>query len=242
MAGLKRHRHERASSRFLGYTRVSTAEQAHGSSLDDQACAIESVALARGVKVDGIFSDLGVSGSVPLNDRPEGQKLVADLKPGDTVVASKLDRLFRSASDALTTVEALQKRKVGVILADMGPEPVTGNGSAKLFFSMLAAFAEFERGRIAERMADGKAGKAARGGHIGGSAPYGFRIVGQGREAMLEEDEGEREIVETIKTWHAQSSILEVTRRLEQAGILNRVGRPFGETQVRRILERSLGA
>ena len=62
---------------------------------------------------------------------------------------------------------------------------MTENGMAKLFFTMLAAFAEFERGRIAERTAEGRKSSAA-GGHLGGPALSGYHKVGAGKNAMLE--------------------------------------------------------
>jgi putative DNA-invertase from lambdoid prophage Rac len=53
-----------------------------------------------------------VSGSVPVADRPKGGALFAALRKGDVVIAPKLDRLFRSALDALTVVEDMRKRGV----------------------------------------------------------------------------------------------------------------------------------
>jgi putative DNA-invertase from lambdoid prophage Rac len=54
----------------------------------------------------------GVSGSVPVEDRPVGGQLFATLHRGDIVIAAKLDRLFRSALDALKVVESLKTRGV----------------------------------------------------------------------------------------------------------------------------------
>lgn len=105
------------------------------------------------------------------------------LKPAD-----KLDRAFRNAADALATAERLKARKIDLIVADMGSEPVTQNGVSRMFFGMLALVAEFERERIRERSAEGRAAKRQNGGHIGGSAPFGFRKVGTGRAARLELD------------------------------------------------------
>ena len=87
---------------LLGYTRVSTLDQAadNRTSLDEQERVIRGIAMVRGVdKMDvTIYSDPGISGAVPLRFRPEGKKLLAEMKAGDTVVASKLDRMFRAAA------------------------------------------------------------------------------------------------------------------------------------------------
>lgn len=230
---------------IAGYLRVSTADQASDdkSSLATQRQRIIGAAMMRGVSESAIafYEDAGVSGSVPLHERPAGERMLAALKTDDIIIAAKLDRLFRSASDALSTVESLQRRGVGVVLADIGPDPVTENGTAKLFFSMLAAFAEFERTRIAERMVDGKKGKAARHGHIGGQAPYGYRVEGRGREAMLIEDQDERRIVDLVVDMRTNGSrpLHVISSELERRGILNRVGKAFNPNQIKRIVERN---
>jgi hypothetical protein len=72
-----------------------------------------------------------------------------------------MDRIFRSARDALETVDHCMAEKINLVLFDMGVQPVTADeGMSRMFFTMLAAFAEFERGRIRERMIQGKAAKA----------------------------------------------------------------------------------
>ena len=65
-----------------------------------------------GLTTDKVFVERGVSGSKPLADRPEGGKLLAQLKPGDVVITPKLDRMFRSALDALAVLGNLKARAV----------------------------------------------------------------------------------------------------------------------------------
>src|SRR4051794_8890846 len=98
---------------IYGYCRVSTTRQANeGESLDVQRRQIEGHAMVQGLAVEEIVIEEGVSGSVPVQDRPAGGKLFAKLQPGDVVIAAKLDRLFRSALDALQVVESLKARGV----------------------------------------------------------------------------------------------------------------------------------
>jgi DNA invertase Pin-like site-specific DNA recombinase len=54
-----------------------------------------------GMKIDQMFVERGVSGSKPLAERPESSRLLAALQPNDVVITPKLDRMFRSALDAL---------------------------------------------------------------------------------------------------------------------------------------------
>jgi DNA invertase Pin-like site-specific DNA recombinase len=126
--------------------------------------------------------------------------MLAALKPGDTVIVAKLDRAFRNAADALATSEAWKKRGIDLIVADMGNEPVMQNGVSRMFFGMLALVAEFERERLKERTAEGRAAKREGGGHIGGSAPFGYRKIGAGRAARLEPDPAQQEAIATIRT------------------------------------------
>lgn len=227
---------------ILIYRRVSTLEQAADgtTSMAQQERKCRGVAMARGAKQFDVvdYSDPGVSGAIPLRSRPAGGRLFADVASGDIIVASKLDRLFRSASDALVSVEDLQKRGVGVILADIGLDPVTANGTAKLFFSILSTFAEFERGRIAERMEEGRRAKRERNGHQGGDAPYGFKVVGSGRAAMLEPVPEEQAVIAQVKAMKRKHDRRTILRVLRKTGVRTRSGIPFGATQVQRLLER----
>ena len=168
-----------------GYIRVSTIEQADGSSLDEQDRKVRGVALIRGVEVDRVFTDPGISGSVSLDKRPAGKELLATLRKGDTLIVAKLDRAFRNATDALTRADEFKTKGVKLILADIGTDPVTENGTGRMFFGMLALMAEFERDRILERTNDGRQAKKRAGGFIGGTAPFGYTVDGQGKGAVL---------------------------------------------------------
>lgn len=228
---------------ILGYARVSTAEQAAdgSTSLAEQERRCRAIAVLRGAdQYDfAAYVDPGVSGSVPLSERPEGARMLADARPGDAIVAVKMDRLFRSAIDALQTAESLKARGVDLILADMGVEPVTANGAAKLFFGMLALVAEFERERIEERTQDGRNAKRAAGGCVGG-VPYGFRKVGEGRSARLEPVEDEQRTIALVRDLAREDpSSWRIARELARRGVLTRAGGAWHPTQVRRVLERA---
>src|SRR5208282_1591755 len=226
---------------ILGYCRVSTVEQAadNRTSLDEQERIIRGIAMVRGIdKMDvTIYKDPGISGAVPLRFRPEGKKLLDEMKEGDVVVASKLDRMFRAASDALQCAERMKEAGVQLILVDMGADPVTGNGMAKCFFTMAAAFAELERSTIAERMANGKAAKKAKGGHTGGEAAYGLRIIGHGRDAKIEINEQEQETAQLIVRLRKRGeSWSKIQKRLAKDGLKTRTGKDFQIVQLRRVV------
>jgi DNA invertase Pin-like site-specific DNA recombinase len=157
-----------------GYTRVSTGRQAEeGESLGAQQRRIEGYAMSQGLTMGTMFVEKGVSGSVPLRDRPQGQKLLAVLEPGDVVITPKLDRMFRSALDALGVLADLKTAGVSLHMIDLGGD-VTSNGISKLVFTILSAVAEAERDRIRERISEVKADQRRRGRFLGGSVPFGF--------------------------------------------------------------------
>ena len=165
---------------IYGYCRVSTDRQAEeGESLGAQQRTIEGYALMHGLTLDHIYVERGVSGSKPLGTRPEGSKLLATLSPGDVVIAPKLDRMFRSAVDALNCCEDFKKWCVGLHLIDLGGD-VTGNGISKLVFTILSAVAEAERDRIRERIKDVKADQRDRSRFLGGKVPFGFDVSPDG--------------------------------------------------------------
>jgi len=66
--------------------------------------------MIKGWEVGSIFIERGVCGSVPLADRREGARLLQAVDRGDAIVTPKFDRMFRSAADALLTLEALNSK------------------------------------------------------------------------------------------------------------------------------------
>lgn len=232
---------------LLGYARVSTKEQAEDdrTSLPEQERIIRGLAMARGVGPYDIalYSDPGVSGSIPLKDRPAGAKLLNDAQTNDIVVAAKLDRMFRDALDAQEIYRLFKDRQVDLILYDMGHEPVTRDGMSKCFFTIISAFADLERSRIAERMMEGKRAKIAKGGHAGGEAPYGYQIIGSGREARPEPAQAEQDILQVVKIRAGYGDTpWQIARHLNEHGRRTRMGKPFLDTQVKRMVQREMRA
>jgi putative DNA-invertase from lambdoid prophage Rac len=166
--------------KVYGYTRVSTERQAdEGESLDVQRRQIGGYAMMKGLEIGHVFVERGVSGSTPLSERPQGAALLAILEPGDVVVTAKLDRMFRSALDALEVLSQLKERGVSLHMVDLGGD-VTGNGISKLVFTILSAVAETERDRIRERVRDVKRDQKERHRFLGGTVPFGMDLAEDG--------------------------------------------------------------
>jgi len=234
---------------LLGYARVSTTEQAADNrySLEGQEKIIRGYAMAKGFSQfdTAVYIDPGISASIPLRNRPNGKKLLEDAKHGDTIIASKLDRMFRSASDALNMAEIFKEKGIDLVLFDLGSEPINASGLAQFFFTIIAAVAQLERTLIRERMIGGKKAKKAKGGHIGGKTPYGYRVVGQGRDARLEAVEEEQRVIAKVKEIVSDRPYLTSSYTkslLDEAGMTARNGKPFYTMQVRRIIDQVLSA
>ena len=188
--------------KVYGYCRVSTTEQAEdGSSLDAQRQQITGYAMMKGWNVTKTFIEAGVSGSVPLADRPEGRRLLETIGKGDIVITAKLDRMFRSAADALVTLEELKGQGVALHMIDLGGD-VTGNGISKMVFTILAAVAEGERDRIR----DAKRHLAAQGVFGGGRRPFGFDIVQDGDVQRMVPNATEQAVIERMKSMRANGA------------------------------------
>ena len=123
-----------------------------------------------GLVLDRVAVEEGVRAPFRLPKRAAAGPLFAKLTKGDVVIAPKLDRLFRSALDALKVVEDLKKRGVALHLLDLGGD-ISGNGLSKLFLTIAAAFAEAERDRIRERIGQVKADQKARGRYSAAKSP-----------------------------------------------------------------------
>jgi DNA invertase Pin-like site-specific DNA recombinase len=163
-----------SSARTVLYTRVSTDMQAEaGQSLDVQQHQLEGWAQMMGRTITDVVVEAGVSGGIPFAQRPEGSKLWPTLQRGDVLVASKLDRMFRSAVDCLTVADQLKQRGVSLYLLDIGnggDDLSAGNGQSTFFLQIMAAVAQFERSRIGERIRATKQAQKARGEYLGGVA------------------------------------------------------------------------
>jgi putative DNA-invertase from lambdoid prophage Rac len=163
-----------------GYIRVSTVQQMEGASLAEQERQIRGRCLSGSDQgpweLAQLFVESGVSASIPLAERPAGAQLLAVTRPGDHIIASKLDRMFRDAIDALSTIKRFREQGVHLWLLDF-PGDCSGNGIATLLVGVLASVAQFERERIAERIAEGKLQQRREGKHQGGARPFGFAVA-----------------------------------------------------------------
>lgn len=132
---------------LYGYARVSTKGQdRNGNSIQDQERQLTQAGCSK------IYKD---SFTGTKMDRPEFSKLVGELRKGDTLVVTKLDRFARTTAGGIETIKELLERGVAVHVLNMGLIDSTPTG--QLIITVMLAFAEFERNMIVERTSSGKA-------------------------------------------------------------------------------------
>jgi putative DNA-invertase from lambdoid prophage Rac len=168
----------------FGYVRMSSAWEAGRGRREVQQRPIAGYAMARGLQVDQTFVETGVSGWVPLADRPQGKPLLDRLKGGDVVIITKLDRMFRGALDALDLLAELKERCISLHVIDLGGD-VTGDGISKLVFTILSWVVAAE----GERIAAVRRGQRARGRYLGGIPPFGWRVGDAGELVAVPEQQ-----------------------------------------------------
>lgn len=209
--------------RVIGYTRVSTEEQAtSGHSLEAQVRAIRAYCDLYGLELVDVFGDRGVSGAVPLEKRDWGA-LVAELshghvKPRETlailgdapvrgVVVYRLDRLFRDLFDGLQFFR--QAGQGGFAVHSVTERIDTGSAQGRLNLHLQLVLADHERDRTAERTRDVMASQRERG-LVTGTVPYGCRA--EGGEAITGPDGRTRlrgaRLVRDPATWPVRELIV----------------------------------
>ena len=221
----------------IAYVRVSTKEQSgEGISLAAQEERIQAYCGVAGLRLIGLIREEGVSASVVLSRRPCGIELVRRIHACKAVhvVATKLDRLFRDAADALFHTKEWNRTGTTLHLVDSGGQPInTATAIGRMFLSMLACFAELERNQVSERTAAALSYKKSRG-EVYGPIPLGFVATGEGKLCVSAREMAIVRAIYDART--AGHSLRGIARALNRAGYLGKNRGRFYASTVRRIL------
>src|SRR5215208_5028763 len=168
-------------TRVACYARVSTEDQAERQTIAAQTDFLRRYCDLHGLPVAGVYVDDGISGTVPLEHRPEGRRLLQDAEAGafTVVLVYRLDRLGRSLSSLLAAHDRLDRAGVAI---RSGTEPFdTASPVGKFLFSLLGSMAELEKSTIAERFVRGRDRIAREGKYTGGPIPLGYDLNEEGQ-------------------------------------------------------------
>lgn len=200
------------------YTRVSTAMQIDGYSLEAQKNRIKAFAEYSQFNIVHEYEDAGKSGK-SIDGRIQFQTMLNDIVTGKDkvsfVLVYKLSRFGRNAADVLSTLQIMQDYGVNLICVEDGID--SSKDAGKLMISVLSAVAEIERENIRIQTMEGRIQKARDGKWNGGFAPYGYKIV----DGVLEINEEEAEAIRMIFDLYANTDMGAngVAKHLENHGI-----------------------
>lgn len=165
--------------RAVIYLRVSTTAQAvdgYGLAAQERACRL--FAQRQGLRVAGVLSDEGVSGTLDAHERPGLLDALATIRDGaaDVLIVARLDRLARSLTvqeailaEVWTLHRDVYSADTGIVLRDDPDDPMR-----TFVRQVMGAAAQLDRAMIVKRMRDGRKAKKDAGGHSVGPAPYGW--------------------------------------------------------------------
>lgn len=217
----------------IGYTRVSTSDQANeGISLEAQAAKIRAYCELNDLELLHIFEDAGKTGK--NMNREALQKALGMIEAGEAsaLVVYKLDRLSRKTRDTLELIEQIEEADAA--FHSITEKVDTKSALGKFFLTITAAFAQMERDTIADRTRDALAYKREQGQYLG-AVPFGYTLEGPALEQSAEEVAIIGEVV-TLKS--NGLTLQQIADTLNQAGKATKRGGRWYPTTVKNLLTR----
>ncbi|PFE05081.1 recombinase [Bacillus cereus] len=218
------------------YARVSTEEQAlEGYSISAQKKKLKSYCDAQDWDVVGYYVDEGISAK--NTNRPELKRMIEHIEKGliDCVLVYRLDRLTRSVLDLYTLLDVFEKHDCKFKSATEVYDTTTAIG--RLFITIIAALAQWERENIGERVRVGQQEKVRQGKYTSGRKPYGYSV--DHKKGTLKIIEEEAKVVRSIFNDYLKGySAMRISKKLNTLGT---PGRDYwNEKAIMYILENPL--
>ena len=157
------------------YGRCSADENFEkGSSIETQLSKATAYGVIKNLTINKEITE-SISGTVKFANRPMGLEVMNDLKRGDHIICSALDRFSRNTLDLLQVIEKFKRMKVSLHFTEFGE--VTGSDAmGSVFVKLLSVFAEFYSKQCSEKQKATKDRLKSQGKFFGGKKPFGYDV------------------------------------------------------------------
>ncbi len=220
---------------IYSYLRLSTDENKQSNSFEIQTQVINTFAKENDLEpILEQFSDT-MSGA-KLEQRTGLMELLNTIKKDDTVIVQKLDRLSRDVMQTGWIRTEIARKGAELIIVDTNGD--SNDPMSLLMEQIVTAFSDYERQMIKTRIQATMNLKKSKGEKLGGSIPYGYDVVTEGKTKTLVKNPDEQKVISSIKRYQKKDmSLRGIATRLNERGIKTKTDKDFTHTQVKRILD-----